>query len=57
MSWVISEGFHSLISKSLDAFGRGKKARLLSGCCRMSVLWGLWVERNVRIFDILRGVG
>lgn len=42
MSWVIPQGCHSLLSESLAAFGGGKKARVLWGCCRRVIL---------RIFD------
>ncbi|CAL8116734.1 unnamed protein product [Prunus armeniaca] len=49
VSWVIPQGYPSLISESLAAFGKGNKARVLWGCCKMAVLWVIWMKGNERM--------
>ena len=57
VSWVIPEGCFSLLSEGFVGFGIGNKAKVLWGCCRMAILWVIWLERNRRIFDNFKGVG
>jgi hypothetical protein len=53
----IPTGILALLSARSIGFGKCKKAKVLWGCSMLAVIWVLWLERNRRIFEDVRGAG
>lgn len=55
MVWDLPEGFYSLLSSSFRGFGGRRENRC--GIAVLTVIWIIWLERNLWIFEEHRELG